>query len=136
MRRVLIILSIVVALAAAWIFLSSGTPLWGARLKIKDVEVKSIDLWWGGNSRTVSDSNQCATIVQTMQKSRSCQVVTTPAFGFLTLHYADGTTNQFILSQSSRFSGLEISEGKAGYTISMGEMLHAFKSAGLLGNEN
>jgi hypothetical protein len=137
MRKALIILSVVVALGIAWIVLFTGTPLWGPKLKLQQTDVKSIDLWWVGTNRTISDSNQCASVVETMQKAaRYSQVGATPLFGTLTFHYADGTTNQFFLAQSGRFSALEISDGKAGYAISMDEMLRAFKSVGLLGNEN
>jgi hypothetical protein len=135
MRRVLTVLSVVVALGVAWIYLFTGTPLWGSRLKLERADVKSIDLWWGGNSRTISDSNQCASVVETMQKARSCPVAATPSFGILTLRYADGTTNQFFLSPSGRFSALQIANKSGGHAISTDEMLRAFRRARLLPKE-
>ena len=136
MRRVLIILSVVIALGIAWIYIFTGTPLWGAKLKLQHTDVKSIDLWWGGNLRTISDSNQCASVVETMQKARSFPVAATPAIGFVTLNYIDGTTNRFYISPAGRFSAMEISGQGGGYAISIGEMLHVFENVGLLPKEN
>jgi hypothetical protein len=135
MRKALIILSVVIALGAAWIFLFTGTPLWGPKLKLQQTDVKSIDLWWVGTNRTISDSNQCASVVETMQKARSFPVAATPDFGFLTLNYKDGRTNRFYFSPAGRFSAMEISGQGAGYAISMDEMLHVFENVGLLPKE-
>jgi hypothetical protein len=129
------ILSVVIALGIAWIVLFTGTPLWGTKLKLQLTDVKSIDLLWGGKSSTISDSNQCANVVRTMQKARSFPVAATPAFGFLTLNYTDGTTNRFYFSHAGRFSAMEISGQGGGYAISMDEMLRVFRRVRLLPKE-
>jgi len=76
-------------------------------------------------------------VVQTMRKARHClpSASTSPLLGTLTLYYADGVTNQFFLSPSARFSGLEIANGSSGYVISMSEMLGAFERVGLLAKD-
>jgi len=70
-----------------------------------------------------------------MQKARSWPVAASVSFGWLTLHYTDGTTNQFFLSPSGRFSGMEISNKAGGHAISMNEMLRTFKRVRLLPKE-
>jgi hypothetical protein len=135
-RRAFKIVSVVVAVVAAWIYFFTGTPPFGSQLPLKNIPVTSIELFWGGTNRTVSASNQCVQVIHTVQRARQSAVVATPLFGSLTLHYADGTTNQFFLSPSGRFSGLEIANSSGGYAISMGEMLGTFESVGLLPKGN
>jgi hypothetical protein len=132
MRRALIILLVLVVVGAAWIYFFTGTPPWGPKLTLKDAAVTSIELSWFGTNRTITASDRCAQVIQTMRKARQHHVATTPFFGTLTLFYADGTTNMFYLLQSDRFSGMEISSESGGYAISMDKMLRTFESVGLL----
>jgi hypothetical protein len=120
----------------AWIYFFTGTLPFGSKLALKNFPVTSIELFWFGTNRTISASNQCAQVIHTVQRARQSAVVATPLFGSLTLHYADGTTNQFFLSPSGRFSGLEIASSSGGYAISMGEMLGTFESVGLIPKGN
>jgi len=135
MRRALIILSVLVVVVGAWAYLFTGTPPWGPVFKPKDAVVTSIELSWLGTTRTIGASDQCAKVVQTMRKARQSLPPTSPSFGTLTLHYADGTTNRFFLEPSGRFSGLEFADESGGYAISMGEMLDTLESVGLLTTE-
>jgi hypothetical protein len=132
MRKVLIILLVLVVIVIAWIYLFTGTPPWGPKLKLKDTAVTSIELSWFGTNRTITASDQGAKVIQTMCKARQHHVATTPFLGNLTLFYADGTTNMFYLLPADRTAGLEISGKSGGYAISMGEMLRTFESVGLL----
>jgi hypothetical protein len=132
MRRALIILLVLVAVGVAWAYVFTGTPPWGPRLMLKDTPVSSIALSWLGTHRTIQASSQCAEVLQTMRQARQSPAVTTPPFGSLTLYFADDTTNVFDLSQSGRFSGLEIVGDSGGYAISMYRMLSTFESVGLL----
>lgn len=132
MRRALVIFSVIVAVVVVWAYLFTGTPPSGPRLTIKNGAISSIELYWLGTNRTIQASSQCAEVVETMCKARQHPVPASPAFGKITLHYADGTTNQFSLQPSGRFSGLEIVGDSAGYAISMGQMLDTFESVGLL----
>jgi hypothetical protein len=116
----------------AWTYFFTGTPPWGPKLTLKDAAVKSIELSWLGTNRTIQASNQCAEVLQTMRQARQSPAPLSPAFGILTLYYADGTTNRFFLQPSGRFSGLEIVGDSGGYAISMHRMLGTFESVGLL----
>jgi hypothetical protein len=132
MRRALIILSVLVVVVGAWAYLFTGTPPWGPAFKPKDAAVISIEVSWVGTTRTIEASEQCAEVIQTMRKARQSLPPTSPSFGTLTLHYADGTTNKFWLEPSGRFNGLEFADESGGYAISMGEMLGTLESVGLL----
>jgi hypothetical protein len=132
MRRALIILLVLVVVVVAWTYLFTGTPPWGPKLTLKDAAVTSIELSWFGTNRTIRASDQCAQVIQTLRKARQSPVPASPAFGTMTLHYTDGTTNRSFLQPSGRFSSLEISGESGGYAISMGEMLGTFESVGLL----
>ena len=132
MRKALIILLILVAVGVAWIFLFAGTPPWGPRLTLKDAAVSSIELSWLGTNRTIQASSQCAEVLQTMRQARQSPVPASPAFGTMTLYYADGTTNRFFLQPSGRFSSLGIVGDSGDYAISMHQMLGTFESVGLL----
>lgn len=132
MRRALIILSVLAVVGVGWAYLFTGTPLWGPRLTLKDAAVTSIELSWLGSNRTIGTPGQFAQVIQTMRKARQSPVPLSPAFGTLTLHYADGTTNRFFLQPSSRHAGLDIVGESGGYAISMGEVLGTFERVGLL----
>ncbi len=132
MRRALIILLALVVVGVTWIYLFTGTPPWGPKLTLKDAAVTSIELSWFGTNRTIQASGQCAEVLQIMRQARRSPVPTSPAFGTMTLFYADGTTNRFFLQPSGRFSGLEIVDDSGGYAISMHQMLGAFENVGLL----
>jgi hypothetical protein len=132
MRRALIILLAIVVIGSAWIYAFTGTPPWGPRLKLKDGAITSIELSWFGTNRTIQASSQCAEVLQTMRQARQSPVPASPAFGTMTLYYADGTTNRFVLQPSGRLSGLEIVGDSGGYAISMHQMLGTFESVGLL----
>jgi hypothetical protein len=132
MRRALIILLVLVLVGVAWIYLFTGTPPWGPKLTLKGGAVTSIELSWFGTNRTIQASSQCTEVLQTMRQARQSPVPTSPAFGTMTLYYADGTTNRFFLQPSGRFSGLEIVGDSGGYAISMHQMLGTFESVGLL----
>src|SRR4051812_4442083 len=119
MRRAWIILLVLVLVGAAWVYFFTGTPPWGPRLALKDATTTSIDLLWFGTNRTITSSDQCAQVIRVMRKARRSPAVTTPIFGTLTLHHADGTTNTFCLSPSGRLSGLEIVGESGGYAIAM-----------------
>jgi hypothetical protein len=113
-------------------YLFTGTPPWGPKLVIKNGAAASIELSWFGTNRTIRTSDQCAQVIQVMRKARQCPVPASPAFGTLTLYYADGTTNRFYLQPSGRFSGLEFVGSSGGYAVSMSEMLDTFERVGLL----
>jgi hypothetical protein len=110
-------------------------PIWGVKIPLKEVPISSIDLHWGGAERSIGTTNKCASVIQTLRKARQFPVAATPSFGFLTIHYADGTTNQFYLSPSGRTFCMEIANHSGGYAISMGKMLGIFESVGLLQGE-
>jgi hypothetical protein len=135
MRKALVILSVLVVAGAVWAYLFTGTPPWGPRLPLKDAVVTSIELSWPVTKRSIRASSQCAEVIQTLRKARQSPVPLSPAFGTLTLYYADGTTNRVFLQPSGRFSALEIVGASGGYAISMGEMLRTFESVGLLTKE-
>lgn len=131
-KRVLIILLALVVVGGVWTYLFTGTPPWGPNLIIKDTAVAAIELSWIDTTQTVRSSDQCAKVLKAMRKARQSPVPTSPAFGTLTLYFADGTTNRFYLQPSGRFAGLEIVTESGGYAISTGEMLKAFENVGLL----
>jgi hypothetical protein len=132
MGRICLFLFVLLVVAGAWLHLFAGTPLSGPKLEIKDAAVASIELSWMGTKRTIRASNQCARVIQTLRKARQNPIALTPAFGTMTLYYADGTTNRFFLQPSGRFSSLEISGESGGYAISTGEILRTFADVGLL----
>jgi hypothetical protein len=132
MRRALKILLVLVAGVVAWLWLFTGTPPWGARLPLRDAAVTSIDLTWFGANHTITASAQCGQVIQTMRKARQSPAPMTPGLGTLTLHYADGVTNQYYLEPSGRSSALAIGNKSGGYAISMDEMLGTFERVGLL----
>jgi hypothetical protein len=135
-KRALIIELVLVVVGVAWAYLFAGTPPWGPRLTLKAATVTSIELSWFNSNRTNGASDQCAQVIQTMRKARKNPVPLSPAFGTMTLRYADGTTNRFFLQPSGRLSGLEIADESGGYAISMGEMLRVFEHVGLLAKEH
>ena len=132
MRRAWIILLVLVLVGVAWVCFFTGTPPWGPRLTLKGAAATSIDLFWFGTNRTITSSDRCAQVIQTMGKARQHPPATNPCLGTMTLHYADGTTNMFYLSPSDRFSGLQLAGKSGGYAISMGEMLGTLERVGLL----
>ncbi|SRR5579862_4108235 len=92
-----------------------------------------IELLWGGKTRSIQNSNQCAEVFQTLSQARQHQPALTPSFGFMIIGCADGTTNQYFLSPAAGlFSSLEIVTKQGGYAISMDEMVRTFKKVGLL----
>ena len=132
MLKAFAVLLVLAVVGGVGTYLFTGTPKWGKPLSLKDGTVSSIELYWGGTTHRVKGADQCAPVVQTLREARQNPASSTPPYGTLTLHYADGTTNLFSLLASRRFSGLEIANDGAGYAISMPEMLGAFQRAGLL----
>jgi hypothetical protein len=131
-----IALILLVLLAIAWAYLDTGTPLSGTRLSLKaGSSVTSIELRWQYTNRTITASNDCARVIQVMSEARQSPVPASPAFGTLTLHYADGTINVFHLQPSGRFAALELVGESGGYLISEGKMFGVFKTVGLLAKD-
>lgn len=135
MRKASIIFSVVVIIGIGWVYLFTGTPPWGPKFTPKSTNVVSIELLWGGKLRATRDSKQCAEVLRTMSRARHCEVVGTPSFGYMIINYADGSTNQFFLSPSSRTSALQMAAHGEGYAISFHEMLEAFQKVGLLSED-
>lgn len=135
MRKALSVLVVVLIIGIAWIYLFTGSPWFGRKFTPKNADVVSIDLLRGGKIRSIRNSNQCAEVLRTMSRAPQYQVAATPAFGYMILYFADGTTNQFFLSPAGRFSALEIANREEGYAISIGEMLGVFRKVGLLDGE-
>jgi hypothetical protein len=131
-----IALILLVLLAIAWAYLDTGTPPSGTRLSLKaGSSVTSIELRWQYTNRTITASNDCARVIQVMSEARQCPIPASPAFGLLTIHHADGTTNLFHLQPSGRFSALELVNEPNGYAISMNKMIGVFESVGLLAKD-
>src|SRR5258708_29845517 len=82
---------ILVGIAFTYFFV--GTPRFGPKLVLKDTPVTSIELSMFSTNRTITGSNDCAQVLQTMRKARKGLVTTSPPLGNLTLFFADGTTN-------------------------------------------
>jgi hypothetical protein len=135
MRKVLVILLIFILFGTTSAYLFTGTPVWGPKFTPKNTAVKTIELSWMGESRTIRNSDQCAEVLQMMRKARQYPVPTSPPFGSMILHYADGTTNKYFLQPSGRISSLEIVGESGGYAISMNQMLSVFKKVGLLAKD-
>jgi len=128
-----IALILLALLAIAWVYSDTGTPPSGTKLSFKaGSSVTSIELRWQYTDRTITASNDCARVIQVMSEARQCPIPASPAFGLLTLHYTDGTTNLFHLQPSGRFSAMELVGESGGYAISMGRILETFEGAGLL----
>jgi hypothetical protein len=133
MKRATTVFLLTLLLASiAWVYLFTGTPPWGQRLVIKDTAVTSIALHWVGTDRAITSSEQCAEVIRIMRKARQSPAPTTPAFGNLSLHYADGTTNTFYLSPSGRSWAMELAGESGDYAVSMGEMVGVLERVGLL----
>jgi hypothetical protein len=132
MRRALIIALLLIVAGGAWVYFFTGTPILGAKLPLKDAPVASIELHWGDTAQTVSTSNECAAVIQTMRIARQFPATVTPSFGFVTIHYVDGTTNQWFLSPSGRFAALEMANHSGGYAISTRELTSTFEAVKLL----
>jgi hypothetical protein len=135
MRKTFTIIGVLLLLGASWFYLFTGTPPWGPAFTPANTNIVAIDLLWGGTTRTCRNSNQCATVIQTMSTARRYPIAATPAFGSITFYFEDGTTTQFFLEPAGRFNALEIANKSGGYAISMGEMLNTFENSGLLTKE-
>jgi hypothetical protein len=127
---------LLIAVGAAALFLFTGTPLSGAKLKMRDTPVASIELTWFGSTRKIADSNQCSKVIQTLCKARQSPVVTSLPFGSLAIFYTDGMTNRFFVQESGRTGACQLVDETGGYAISMHETLQTFRDVGLLTNED
>jgi len=124
---------LLVLVAVVWGYFFTGTPPFGRKLQLKSAPVASVELAFMSTHREISSSNLCAEVVHTMQKARDGGPVhPCPSLGSLTVHFADGTTNRFDLMPGHQPNRLDLVDGSALYSISMGEMFSALERAGLM----
>ena len=129
--KVLIVLLLLV-FALGYVF--TGTPLFGRKVPLREAPVSSIELSWS-TRREITASNLCSDVMHTLRKA--CDggpVHACPIFGYLTVHYSDGTTNGFALMPGHRFNRMDLVDmsGSGMYSVSMGEMFQTLESVGLL----
>jgi hypothetical protein len=137
MRRtwkvLLVLVLVVLAFAAAFFgYVLTGTPLFGPKLELKDIPIKSIELSMFSARRVITASNQCAQVIQTMRKAREGYVYTAVQVGTLTLCYTDGTTNMFYLQPGDRMNRLDLVNQSGSHSISLSEMFGVLRRVGLL----
>lgn len=122
--------------AAAWVFLFTGTPLFGPTLTLQEKPIASIEFSMFSIDRTITASNQCAQVLQVLRTSRQAgPVYTVPALATLTLHYEDGMTNRFYLQPAKRIGAVDLIDETGAHTISTRKMFQALQTVGLMPKE-
>jgi len=124
MRRTLIILLVLVAVGAAWIYYSL-VHHHGAKAHTQECSsyiYRALLAWHQSNNWAY---DKCAQVIQICVKHDNARANESPLD--YDDYYADGTTNRFFLQPSASLWVADC-ERVWRYAISMGEMLHVFEN--------